>query len=76
MSEITLSAADIGKLREIDGPATILSPEGEIVGVFTPAAPLDDIDREVLERIRKNRGKPQKTYTTQEVLEHLKRLGG
>lgn len=76
MSEVTLSETDIGKLKQVGGPATILGPDGEIVGVFTPAAPLDDIDREVLERIRKNRGKPQKTYTTQEVFEHLKRLGG
>lgn len=74
MPEVILSELEIDKLKAICGPVAIRSPEGEMIGVFTPSRPLDDLDREMLEKIRQRRGKSEKTYTTQDVLDHLKQL--
>ena len=74
MADITMSESEIEKLSAIEEPTAIRNSSGEIIGVFTPARPLDDLDRQALERLRKWREHPGKTYTTQEVLEHLKRL--
>ena len=71
-SEITMTEDEVSKLKSGQGPTLVRNPCGEVVGVFTPSRPLDDFDRQVLERVRQSRGNFGKTRTTKEVLDRLK----
>jgi hypothetical protein len=80
MTRIILDAATLAKLHQLAEPLEVCDEAGNVLGRFTPSLippgwePVTpDISEEELDRRAKS---PGKWYTTEEVLEHLRKLEG
>jgi|GEM_PF-6957602 len=74
ISEINLTAEEVAKLRSVPGRALVLGPAGEVIGIFNPSRPLDDLDRKVMKKVRDRHGNFGETRSTAQVLDRLKQL--
>lgn len=70
MSQIVVDAAVIAKLLARGEPVEVLDPNGTRVGTFTPTFQLSISEEEIRRREQPGR----KSYTTEEVLEKLRKL--
>ena len=77
MGKLTINAADCQRLREAKGMLEIFDPDGRVVGRFLPLPDLSDYEltesptsEEELSRSEQE----LESYSTVEVLNHLKRL--
>lgn len=78
MTRITMDAGAASKLQALSEVVELCDPSGRVLGCFLPAANLADwepispgVSEEELDR-REN--STEKTYTTAEVLDYLKKL--
>ncbi|HEX3315222.1 MAG TPA: hypothetical protein VHR72_10050 [Gemmataceae bacterium] len=77
MNPIVVSAELLAQLRSAIEPVELCDPAGKVVGKFFPRFDPDDFEiigpelstEELLDRVRND-----KKFTTEEVLEHLRRL--
>lgn len=77
MTRITLDAALANKLHELAQAVELCDPAGQVVGQFVPMVDMSewepispDVDEEELDQ----RERSTQWYTTDEVLDHLKKL--
>jgi hypothetical protein len=70
MSQVVIDVATVAKLLAKGEPVEIVDPDGTRVGTFTPEFKLTITEEELQRREQPNR----KRYTTEEVLEKLRKL--
>ncbi len=78
MSKITVDAALATQLDRVEGAVDICDPSGKVLGRFVPVFDLNEVEfltppvsEEELDRREKSN---EKRYTTQEVLDYLRKL--
>jgi hypothetical protein len=77
MTQIVLDAAAAGKLHTAVGPVELLDPSGKVLGRFIPLVDLNEwepVGPEATEEELDERERSTDWYTTDQVLEHLRRL--
>ena len=77
MSKITLDAELCGKLRGLAEPVELCDDSGRVLGRFVPVIDMSEwewVGPEVSEEELDRRERSDRWYTTEEVLEHLRRL--
>ena len=78
MSRITLDAAAIRKLANVVHPVEVTDDAGKVIGQFIPK--FDPVKWEVvggdatIEELDRELASNERGYTTEEVLEHLRKL--
>jgi hypothetical protein len=79
MTQIMLDATTAHQLQQLQQPADLCDPSGNVVGRFVP--PLIDLSKwepltpDVSEEELDRREQSTEWYTTEEVLAHLEKLG-
>jgi hypothetical protein len=79
MTRITLDAATLAKLHNLSEPLELCDEAGNVLGRVTPSViPLGwvPVSPDVAEEELDRREHSKEWYTTAEVLDHLRRLGG
>jgi hypothetical protein len=77
MTRITLDAATAERLQAAGDTVEFCDPSGKVIGRYAPVfdpAEWEPITPDVTEEELDRREKSTEWYTTEEVLEHLKRL--
>jgi hypothetical protein len=78
MSRITLDPASLQKLASVVRPVEVVDDAGKVIGEFIPK--FDPTKWEVvgedatIEELDRQLASSERTYTTEEVLEHLRKL--
>jgi hypothetical protein len=77
MSEITLDADTSAKLQNLGSAVKLCDPSGKVLGKFVPAfdpSEWEFVGPDISEEEMKRREKSDKWYTTQQVLDILKKM--
>jgi hypothetical protein len=77
MTQITLDEALAGKLHGLNEIVQLCDPGGRVLGWFSPQVDMSEwepVSPEVSEEELDRRAKSNEWYTTEEVLDHLKKL--
>lgn len=75
MPRITLDAAVIAQLANLLSPVEICDPDGKVIGIYRPKIDLAKYGPQISdEEIQRRLNEPGPRYTTEEVIERLRKL--
>jgi hypothetical protein len=72
--ELIVTDEQADQMRSGDSPVVVRDAHGEFLGFVTPHRIPDELDLQVMEKIRERQGKPTTYHTTAQVLERLRQL--